>query len=191
LAAKAFFFFGIHQFDTNEYIQVQIPLIEQDLGFCFHWVNKVHWDQSLHFAVNSSGVEFSILLQLFKQYFEYNSLDKLCSYILGQQIDKINVLNDFINQERSQLGSRVLKELPIHNPHITKAYGIPLHNHEPVKLLLRAPIAVAESIAGNQEKSIWSNDVFIDYIRGNIQYTLYIAPNLYTQVLYHTFSRLN
>ena len=191
VAAKAFFFLGVHQRDVNEYIQLQIPALEQDLGFCFHWIKKNDWNSALESTITLVGDEqFNLLVELMKKYFNDIGLPKLTAFLSNGLIDGVErVTNQIINEERSKLGQRVLNELPKFIPHCTSYYGIRFDNHEIIKLLLRSPMAAAESITDKEEKSIWLNDpTFVAILRRNIQYAQYIAPGLYTQVLYHTLA---
>ena len=58
LAAKSFFFLGVNQADSDEFIQRQVPAMEQDLGFCFHWVAKKDWEQCIEIVGNWVGIEY-------------------------------------------------------------------------------------------------------------------------------------
>lgn len=74
--------------------------------------------------------------------------------------------------------------MPFHTPKITKEYNISIKDHLPVKLLLRSPIAVAESINGTQkEHPIWAGDDHRENIRRNIQYSQYLNPEFYNRVI--------
>ena len=190
LLVKAFFFLGVNQVDTDEFIQRQVPALEQDLGFCFHWVKKQDWEEIIESVQKWIGLEhFSLIMTLMHKYFQDVELEVLYKYISGHKITKATrVNNQIINEARAQLGVRVLSELPEHTPHCTSEYSIPVEDNRIVKLLLRAPIAVAESISGVAEKSIWENNVFVSTLRRNIQYVHFIAPELYSKVLYHCLS---
>jgi hypothetical protein len=98
------------------------------------------------------------------------------------------ITNTIIQDERGKLGLRVLNELPNHIPHINSYYGITFDNHMIIKLLLCAPMSVAESIMDNAQMSIWTNNDFVANLRRNIQYSEYIAPGLYCKILYHTLA---
>ncbi|MDR7732337.1 hypothetical protein [Riemerella anatipestifer] len=47
LMARAFFYLGVNQYDTDEYIQKIIPELENDLGVCFHWIMKNDWKKAI------------------------------------------------------------------------------------------------------------------------------------------------
>ena len=71
-------------------------------------------------------------------------------------------------------------------PKITNEYNISITEHLPVKLLLRAPIAVAESIKDTPNThSIWAGDDHRESIRRNIQYSQYLNPEFYNRVILH------
>lgn len=193
LAAKAFFFLGINQENTDEFIQNQIIELEQDLGFCFHWIQKKDWENAIGVAEEWIGSKYyAKLVTLIANYFHENNMDALYKYIGSQRIlSVIRITNQIISEARAQLGERILTELPQRTPHTTSDYNIPVANNHVVKLLLRAPIAVAESIKGNADQSIWEDNEFVSILRRNIQYAHFVAPDLYTKVLYHCLSLLN
>lgn len=193
LAAKAFFFLGINQENTDEFIQKQVDELEQDLGFCFHWIEKQDWENAVVAAEIWIGREYAgCLYELMGKYFQEKNLNALYLHIGGQKINNApRVTNQVIIETRAKLGERVLTELPSHTPHTTSDYNMPVGDNYPVKLLLRAPIAVAESIKGIAEKSIWEDNEFVSDLRRNIQYAHYVAPSLYTKVLYHCLSASN
>lgn len=189
LAAKAFFFFGINQKSPDEFIQVQATALEQDLGFCFHWIEKQHWELAINQSENWIGTGYILnILTLMAKYFQETNLEELHKFIVGEGMVNVRVNNQVINVARAQLGARVLSELPQHTPHTTRDYGIAVNDNYMVKLLLRAPIAVAESIRNTAERSIWDEGEFVSNLRRNIQYAQYVAPDLYTKVLYHCLS---
>jgi len=189
LSARAFFFFGINQYETDEYIQWQVPILEQDLGFSFHWISKSDWNEAIIYVENWSCLNIQILLVLMHKYFQEIKMIQLYRFISASVIDNNQRIdNSMILNERALLGERVLEELPRTNlPNISETnYGINFETHYKVKLLLYAPIAVAESIKNMGNSSIWSTD---NNLRRNIQYAQYIAPNLYINVLYHALLR--
>ena len=189
LAARAFFFFGINQYETDEYIQRHVPILEQDLGFSFHWISKTEWEKSIYSTANWFHINIPILLELMQKYFQEIKMIQLYKFISASIIENNQRIdNSMILNERALLGERVLKELPKTNlPNISGTnYGINFETHYKVKLLLYAPIAVAESIKNIGNSSIWSTD---NNLRRNIQYAQYIAPNLYINVLYHALLR--
>ncbi|MEJ7778683.1 MAG: hypothetical protein WKF68_03755 [Daejeonella sp.] len=190
LAAKAFFFLGIGQKNTDEFIQRQVNALEQDLGFCFHWIGREEWGSAIEDGVKWIGVDYHLrIVELMNIYFQESNLKELARYVACGEMEKaIRVSNPIIMEARSRLGSRVLNELPFHAPHTTKKYNIPFDKNEMVKLLLCAPIAVAESIMNTAERSIWAESESADKLRRNIQYAQFVVPDLYSKVLYHCLS---
>ncbi|QXP63254.1 hypothetical protein [Polaribacter sp. HaHaR_3_91] len=185
VAAKAFFLIGRNQFDTDEYIQKSIPEMEKDLGFCFHWIQKEHWDSALNVLNEEFGIEHYIRnLGLLKSYMEFNDLQEVLNYVTGNNINPKKITYSQIMNLRASLGVRVLRELPYGSPKINSQRNIPINEHKPIKLLLNAPIAVAESINNLQDKtSIWGGDEFREMIRRNIQYSQYINQTFYNKLL--------
>lgn len=188
VAARAFFFIGINQTDIDNFIQNAIPELEKDLGFCFHWINKDHWEIALNEVDEIFNNEyFDNIISLLSSYMQENGMDELFKFISGANIEKETILHSNIRELRAKLGERVLKELPYATPKIVQEYHIPIKDHLPVKLLLRAPIAVAESINDIQkEYPIWAGDDHRESIRRNIQYSQYLNPEFYNRTILHT-----
>lgn len=190
VAARAFLYIGINQEETDYFIQKAIPEMEKDLGFCFHWIKKEDWEivlTELDDLYNNQY--FEQIFGLLSLYMHENGFDDLLKFITGVGFNTNNILNSDITNVRSQLGQRVLQELPFHSPKITNEYNISIANHSPVKLLLKSPIAVAESIKDTQiEYTIWAGNDFKDAIRRNIQYSQYLNPEFYNRVILHALN---
>jgi len=187
VASKAFFYLGINQYDINDFIQRQITEMEQDLGICFHWVKKNDWETALN-KLNESynGQYFDNILGILSKYMQQNEFNDILKFIMGENIQNPNIMYSDIRELRAQLGERVLKELPQLTPKITNDYNITIDDHIPVKLLLKSPIAVAESISNIQnELSLWGGNDFRENIRRNIQYSQYLNPEFYTKTILH------
>ncbi|RTZ04598.1 hypothetical protein EKL98_08590 [Flavobacterium bomense] len=185
VAARAFLFLGINQEETDFFIQKAIPEMEKDLGFCFHWIKNEDWGIALNeldeLYKNQYFVQISGLISL---YMRENGFDDILKFIMGENIKKENILYSDIREVRALLGERVLKELPRMTPKITKEYNISINEHLPVKLLLRAPIAVAESINDTPNAyPIWAGDDHRESIRRNIQYSQYLNSEFYSRVI--------
>lgn len=186
-AARAFLFIGINQADPNYFIQKAIPEFEKDLGFCFHWIKNKDWELALN-EVNElhNDQYFEEIVGLVSSYMRENNLFELFQFINGNLNEVKRIYNTDISNLRAQLGERVLNELPYRSPRITKDYNIAINQHKQVKLLLRAPIAVAESITDTQQEyPIWAGDDFRDMIRRNIQYSQYLNPEFYKSTILH------
>ena len=202
VAAKAFLFLGINQVDTIEYIQKDIPELEKDLGFCFHWIGQENWQNGYlevlqhlnntfkHIDENYKNEFPTRILKLIKDYLEENGLFQLYSFIMGDNVDSQPVLQSHIRDLRSQLGSRVLNELPYNSPIIISDYNIQIEEHNQVRLLIQSPIAVAESINNIQrEYPIWAGNEKREVIRRNIQYCQYLKPEFYNRTILHALTR--
>jgi hypothetical protein len=191
VAARAFFLLGVNQPDPIEYIQKDIPEMEKDLGFCFHWISKLDWENAIteinepdHFKYHSH------IAELLSSYMYDNGLKDLFKYISGTHIEADSIHQSNVIDMRSQLGTRVLDELPYNSPKIKDNYGIQIEQNHRVKLLLQAPIAVAESITSSQkEYPIWGGDEKREVIRRNIQYCQYIKPDFYNKIILHVLKR--
>lgn len=187
VAARTFLFLGINQEEIDYFIQKAIPEMEKDLGFCFHWIKKDDWLSSLVETKSFYGEQYSENIEsLISSYMENTGLFDICLLLKNIIISKENILNSDIRELRRELNERVLKELPHMTPKITKEYNIPIKEHLPIKLLLRSPIAVAESINNTQKDyPIWAGDDHRDSIRRNIQYSQYLNPEFYNRVILH------
>ena len=185
VAARAFLFLGINQEETDYFIQKAIPEMEKDLGFCFHWIKNEDWGIALNELDELYKSQYFVQISgLISLYMRENGFDDILKFIMGENIKKENILYSDIREVRALLGERVLKELPRMTPKITKEYNISINEHLPVKLLLRAPIAVAESINDTPNAyPIWAGDDHRESIRRNIQYSQYLNSEFYSRVI--------
>ncbi|SFK77801.1 hypothetical protein SAMN05216357_1068 [Porphyromonadaceae bacterium KH3CP3RA] len=198
VAAKAFFFFGINQSDPDEYIQKVVPEMEKDLGFCFHWIKRNDWKKAIHKIIEYITNNYSSpdtqdphlpISEILGKYFQNNNLDFIFGFISEQDIRVNSISNRDLFNLRQHLGERVLNELPDYKPNVVEYYGIPSHEHKVISLLIKAPIAVAESILElSNVTPIWGGDEFRERIRRNIQYAQYLAPSFYNNVIQYVLS---
>lgn len=120
-----------------------------------------------------------------------NEFNDILKFIMGENIQNPNIMYSDIRELRAQLGERVLKELPQLTPKITNDYNITIDDHIPVKLLLKSPIAVAESISNIQnELSLWGGNDLRESIRRNIQYSQYLNPEFYNKTILHVLKTI-
>ena len=161
--------------------------MEKDLGFCFHWIKNEDWLSALSETKSFYGFQFGENIEtLLSTYMVEIGLFDICLLLKNIIITNENILNSDITNVRSQLGVRVLQELPFHSPKITREYNISITDHSPVKLLLKSPIAVAESINDTPNAyPIWAGDDHSENIRRNIQYSQYLNPEFYNRVILH------
>lgn len=185
VAARAFLFLGINLEETDYFIQKATPEMEKDLGFCFHWIKNEDWGIALNEIDELYKSQYFVQISgLISLYMRENGFDDILKFIMGENIKKENILYSDIREVRALLGERVLKELPRMTPKITKEYNISINEHLPVKLLLRAPIAVAESINDTPNAyPIWAGDDHRESIRRNIQYSQYLNSEFYSRVI--------
>lgn len=191
VAAKAFLFLGINQVDPIEYVQKDLPELEKDLGFCFHWIAVSHWGNSINEISQLIGDQYySSILEIISNYMSNNGLESLFRIMSDPNLKTEPVLQSHIRDLRSQLGKRVLNELPYNSPKISKDYNIQIEDHNQVRLLIQSPIAAAESINNiQQEFPIWAGNEKRDVIRRNIQYSQYLKPDFYNKTLLHALTR--
>lgn len=187
-ASRAFFFLLINQHEPENFILNDVPKLERDLGFCFHWIAKDDWQMTFVTEVLQSPIYGSYANNLaiyLKQYFENNDLLFLNNFIQGNNIDKVTVLNPDFQSAQMQLGERVLNEIPQDNyPEVNKDYGFPNYNNN-LELIVRSSVAVGESILAseNASYSLWSQPNNMRAVRRNVQYVQYLAPTLYRKII--------
>jgi hypothetical protein len=90
---------------------------------------------------------------------------------------------------RQSLGERVLQELPTICPSIQDNLSqiLPVNaDTYPIKILLKAPLAVALSMSGRDE-SIWKTSATI---RRNVQYCQPLAPDWYGKSILYCLNQL-
>ena len=196
VASRAFLFLGTHQLDPIEFIQKAIPEIEKDLGICFHWAEKKDWSTAIDEILELIGSEYyEKIIDFVSSYMGEIGLQKLFKFVGGAPIHSEPISQRNILDLRSQLGERVLKELPYSSPKVSSNYNIQMEDHTMVRLLLQAPIAVAESINDNQTASpIWGGDEKRKVIRRNIQYSQYLCSlypktDFYNKTILHVLKR--
>jgi hypothetical protein len=190
VAARVFYFLGINHANSDEFIQRIIPEFEKDLGFCFHWIKKDDWEGTINEISQFIGEEyFTNIIELLSKYMCNNDLSQLINYLGNQRISAEKIYNPFIYEIRAGLGERVLNELPDMKPKINDYYGMPKNDYGKFLLMIKAPIAVAESIKNiQQEFPIWGGDDFREQIRRNIQYAQYLSPEFYNKIILQVLS---
>lgn len=129
-----------------------------------------------------------IVIQIFSKYFNENN-KRILEYINGGSILAEPIRHQELTDLRRQLGERVLNELPSQHPLIQNNYEIPINDHYKVSLLIKSPIAVAESIMGINKNCLWKCDEQSEIIKKNIQYSQFIVPHFYNRVIEYMLSR--
>lgn len=184
VAVKAFFYLALYQSDREEYIRKIVPKIEQNLGFCFHWANKEDWQKVIENDIIPMVGEgyLALILEILSDYLKESGLD-VFQYISQNFIQGEAISHPELIDVRGQLGERVLKELPQRHPFICNQYNIPINEHSQVALLIKSPIAVAESIMGKNDNRLWRIDETAEIIKKNIQYSHFLTPDLYRRII--------
>ncbi|RXJ51084.1 hypothetical protein [Gelidibacter gilvus] len=188
-AAKALLFISTNQTDINTFIQQDIPEMEKDLGICFHWIANDDWSSALNEIFDFANVEpyyYHKYMSLISSYMQEVGLDLVFKVMSGNNVHVEKVSHMRINELRSRLGQRVLEELPANIPRVTSEYNIPVKDHNRVQLLVKSPIAVAESIKNvPTQYPIWGVNTQVNTIRRNIQYSQYLSPDFYKDTILH------
>jgi hypothetical protein len=211
LATKLFCFLSIYNDDDN-FIYKTCNELENDLGFCFHWISKCYWEKAVVWIIESFNLlETSEEIKLLKEmiYSLINSSEPIEWFNIIAEFtinNKINTNIDFhlnteIQKLRQYLGEKVLNELPYDNNCTVELKECPTISDEfigifPVtkdnyliKILLKVPIAVALSISGKDE-FIWHDSEKDERIRRNIQYCQWIAPDWYGKSILYCLNQL-
>ncbi len=206
LIAKTFCCLSIYNED-KDFIDKTCQILEEDLGFAFHWIPKKYWGSSIKWLEESLVKTYkqneteSIIKEIQKNIIELISnsdpiywFNKISDYFLSGKTHTINGfhLNTEIYKLRQSLNHRVLDELPEKSPKIITEFKelLPVtRDNYRVKMLLKAPLAVALSISGQDEK-IWNIDENAETVRRNIQYAQRISPDWYGKAILYCLSRL-
>lgn len=190
VAAKAFFYLClVTTMNIESFIQHEIPKIERDLGFCFHWIKKEDWQNAIFIISSIDNSLFKMLTEYLGLYLEESDMIEIMHYFSDLQVTSVTILNPDITNVRMQLGERVLKEMPIRIPHTTQTYNLTIERNNPVKLILYSGIAIAEGIKGVNQKSLWDNSDLAEELRKNVQYVQFLVPDFYKKLILHVLSR--
>lgn len=197
LAAKLFCTLFIYNEDAD-FIDRICKDLENDLGFCFHWISKAHWEGALSWVktgplgLTNADVELinQNIATLIKSSESLDWFDKIAACILknGQYPVAYHYATE-TRTVRQSLGERVLQELPTVCPSIQDNFSqiLPVNaDTYPIKILLKAPLAVALSMSGRDE-SIWNTSVTI---RRNVQYCQPLAPDWYGKSILYCLNQL-
>lgn len=204
IAAKAFFLLALDEkviFDRDNLIHEVIPDLENDLGFCFHWISKQAWEKALNSSLNYAVSKYkgiltedeirNALLEKLQQYFAFKGLDFLFTYLLS---GKLNFPNNNLGHQdwltiRANLGDRIY-QLPDKNPWVKGDYRNFFDRHSEIKFNLFCLAAEAESIAGIEtRKTFWSGGRVPTEIRRNMLYNQYLLGSDYPRLLAYLLSK--
>ena len=205
LVAKLFCLLSIHNTEQN-FLDKTCKELEDNLGFCFHWLSSNHWSNAIDWVKESlakvaGSTEIEIIVNTIqnKIYELINNNEpviyfaKIADYIVKSEGDSINFMFNIEQRDlRQNLGARVLRELPKVAPKIPECYKklLPVnHDNAIIKILLKVPVAVALSISGLDE-TLWIDNEDLDTIHRNIQYCQWIAPDWYGKSILYCLYRL-
>lgn len=176
LAAKAFAFLclkfdvGEFKFSGNDFVE-----LENDLGFSFHWVKLLDW-QNICQIYPDIFEAIAVMLSL-----KWNNL-KVC--LLQNSTNNNFVFYAELNNVRERLGERVLNQLPFYDiakDRNTYIKPIPQKQwNDQVNILVVAPLTVASSIQG-ANTGLWH--VNGDNFRRRIKYVEDLDKKWYEQSL--------
>ena len=179
------------------FIESHLDRFESDLGINLYTINRETWGLAVgkisgllhHLYGNMFINEISELVGM---YFDHHELQPLKQYIINGSIPTMidgSISNADLNMIRGQLGTRVLKEIPIDRFECKSNYGIPIQEHRNISTLVHAGIAVAEEISG-KHLDLFGNTAVKEEKRRNIQYCKRIDPKLFLRVIIQTLNRI-
>ncbi|MCK4664934.1 MAG: hypothetical protein KAT68_18835 [Bacteroidales bacterium] len=202
LATKLFCFLSVYN-ESENFTDKICKDIEDDLGYSFHWISTNYWNNAVDwikesFELSEKSEEEKLLREMIFSLINNSEpidwFEKIADFILSNRTFFFNrfVLNEEIRILRQSLGEKVLNELPIICPKIPEEYKpiLPVtYDTRLVKILLKAPLAVALLITGKNE-SIWNDNEQTETIRRNIQYCQWIAPDWYGKAILYCLNQL-
>lgn len=188
-AIKAFFYLLIND-DKGVFAIEDAIQLENELGFCFHWIHADLWSDYFEKILQVISVDQSVLLASeIGSYFNASKCPKILNYINNPQIN-VKPLSNAILQNHG-LGERVLNELPKNLPFCNSLYAIPIEKHNRIEFLLKSAVAVAESMKGNDDpnRNLWGYGVGNTKMRRYVQYAQTVQPELYEHVVIHVLKQ--
>ena len=93
---------------------------------------------------------------------------------------------------RMTLGARVISEIPDDCPKIGAEFKNILQvdrSNAIVKILLKTPVAVAQSIK-NKENDIWNNTIRGENVRRNMKYCTELHPEWFSEALLYSLNQI-
>lgn len=208
LTAKLFCYLSVNAY-SDSFIDTDVKNLEEDLGVCFHWVPANQWKSAIEWLnqeLKNTGLEDAdiqeviklvkeIIYKMIKANEPFNAFDKIAEFVSDQKVPqgKFEVLKREIQNLRASLGEKVLNELPSDSPMIPEEYKgiLPVDGDNwIVKTLLKAPVAVALSIA-DKNKGLWLVDANSEKVRRNIQFVQWLSPHWYSLAILHSLNRIH
>jgi hypothetical protein len=197
LVAKLFLFLLCYD-EFGNFVEGKYRVIEDDLGFFFHWASAAHWKKAMEWLECKPGSRlFNIICNgtntLFAHQHPSRSFSHIMNYALQDEKPKADTsipLNQKTNELRANLGPKVLSGIPQECPNIPEEYKhiLPVNPEtSKVKLLLKSPVAVALSIAGKSE-NLWCEAG--EHLRRNVRYSYMLHPEWYAGAILNVLSKI-
>lgn len=192
IAAKAFFILRKYMGD-DEFLQKTLLDFENDLGFEFHWISKNNWQKALKWTngtfSNFEDVGFFISSNIPSEKFMQISLNHFLNIPIKTGVSAVRVK---IQKMRADLGEQVLNGVPQVCPKIAAINKSIIQvdtGNARVKILLKAPVAVAQSIL-DKPNDIWDNTHNGDSVRRNIKYSYELHPEWFADALLYSLNKI-
>ena len=196
IAANLFMFIVCNFPNKIEFIRV-CEKLENELGFRFNWVSYDSFIEAFNWITDSYGLnpaDFSIISEIATQYVD-------AKYLFREGMD-VKLPQDFLlNREivnmRARLGEKVINELPIYRPWLSKEQKqIIVIDNERLKIIVRTPITVAlmkvnqyETPKESRFLNIWHPNNY--EIRRNMMYCENLDKEWFSLAVNYTLKKIN
>ena len=196
LLAARMFVFLVSYSTSEQFVTTECLQLEADLGFCFHWIAKQHWQEAMEWAGCEFGSrDFTLVWEAINGIYSAQHPAAHFSQIRRFAMqDQRPIVDNSISPTqkfygvRSSLGEKVLSGIPRQCPPVSESYEklIPVACADNLALLIKSPLAVALSIAGKSD-CLWCAEG--EHIRRNVRYSQEIHPDWYGYAVCHFLSK--
>ncbi|AYO57327.1 hypothetical protein CO230_03825 [Chryseobacterium sp. 6424] len=192
IAAKSFFFLRMYN-PEEEFLYQTLPIFENDLGFSYHWLSSGSWHLAMNWIKNPKIYLDDLGQFLGNSVANSNFMHIPLNFFYGTGMPEFAFpLGSKIYNLRMSLGARVISEIPTICPKVSEEYKniIPVNKDNAfVKILLKSPVAVAQSIK-DRDNDIWDNSFRSDTVRRNIKYSTDLNPEWFTEALIYSLQKM-
>jgi len=193
IAAKSFFVLRKYNQD-DEFLYRTFVDFENDLGFCFYWISKITWRNALEWADFCKDLIEDLGNFLSNNEPSDNFIKLPMFHFMDLKIQSLNfAVGSQIQNLRMALGERILNEIPVECPKVNDVNKNILRvttDNARVKILLKTPVAVAQSIL-HKETDIWNNTHLGDTVRRNMKYAYELNPEWFSRALLYSLNHVN
>jgi hypothetical protein len=192
LLAARLFVFLVSYGTSEQFVTAECPQLEADLGFCFHWVAKQHWQEAMEWAGCEFGSrDFTLVWEAINGIYSaqhpiahFSQIRRFAMQDQWPVIDTSVSPTQKFNNIRSSLGEKVLSGIPRQCPVVPEMQEklLPVTCADNLALLIKSPLAVALSITG-KNNCLWCAEG--EHIRRNVRYSQQLHPDWYGYAICH------